>query len=77
MAPTDDSFTIIVPGPGDEDRDGPAFIGDPDMGFSGLKAFGPNLIHHTQVYMYHYWTHSRFSSLPSESPNPAVSTSVK
>ncbi len=49
VAPTDDSFTIIVPGPSDVDRDGPALIGDPDMGFATLKTFGPNLIHHTQV----------------------------
>lgn len=49
VAPTDDTFTIIVPGPSDMDRDGPAFIGDPDMGFSGLKSFGPQLIHHTQL----------------------------
>jgi len=31
VAPTDDSFTIIAPGHFDEDRDGPALIGDPDM----------------------------------------------
>jgi hypothetical protein len=31
VAPTDDSFTIIAPGPEDSDRDGPALIGDPDM----------------------------------------------
>jgi hypothetical protein len=49
VAPTDDSFTIIVSGPADVDRDGPAFIGDPDMGFSGLRSFGPQLIHHTQL----------------------------
>jgi hypothetical protein len=49
VAPTDDSFTVIVPGPSDVDRDGPAFIGDPDMGFSGLRTFGPQLIHHTQL----------------------------
>jgi len=49
VAPTDDTFTIIVPGPADVDRDGPAFIGDPDMGFGGLKTFGPQLIHHTQL----------------------------
>lgn len=49
VAPTDDSFTIIVPGPSDVDRDGPSFIGDPDMGFSGLRTFGPNLVHHTKL----------------------------
>lgn len=49
VAPTDDGFTIIVPGPADVDRDGPSFIGDPDMGFDALKTFGPPLIHHTQL----------------------------
>jgi hypothetical protein len=28
---------------------GPSFIGDPDMGFSSLRMFGPQLIHHTQL----------------------------
>jgi GTPase SAR1 family protein len=49
VAPTDDTFTIICPGPSDSDRDGPAMIGDPDMGFQGLRSFGPQLIHHTQL----------------------------
>lgn len=49
VAPTDDSFTIIAPGPSDIDQDGPALIGDPDMGFAGLRHFGPDLIHHTQL----------------------------
>jgi len=49
VAPTDDSFTIIAPGPRDIDQDGPALVGDPDMGFSGLRHFGPALIHHTQL----------------------------
>ena len=49
VAPTDDTFTILAPGPSDVDRDGPAFIGDPDMGFTGLKSYGPTLIHHTQL----------------------------
>ena len=49
VAPTDDCFTLIVPGPSDVDRDGPAIVGDPDMGFSGLRSFGPQLIHHTQL----------------------------
>ena len=40
---------MIAPGPSDVDRDGPAFIGDPDMGFSGLRTFGPTLLHHTQL----------------------------
>jgi len=51
VAPTDDCFTIIGPcAPGeDADREGPALIGDPDLGFSGLKHFGPILVHRTQL----------------------------
>lgn len=49
VAPTDDCFTVIAPGPHDQDRDGPALIGDPDMGFRNLRQFGPTLIHHTQL----------------------------
>ncbi|GAX29022.1 hypothetical protein FisN_7Hh387 [Fistulifera solaris] len=47
VAPTDDAFTIIAPGPEDRDQDGPALIGDPDWGFSPLRQFGPTLIHHS------------------------------
>jgi len=49
VAPTDDSFTIITPGSEDTDRDGPALIGNPDLGFASLRAFGPSLISHTQL----------------------------
>lgn len=49
VAPTDDCFTVIAPGPQDSDQDGPALIGDPDMGFGNLRQFGPTLIHHTQL----------------------------
>lgn len=49
MAPTDDCFTVIAPGPQDVDQDGPALVGDPDIGFEGLRQFGPTLIHHTQL----------------------------
>ena len=47
VAPTDDCFTVICPGPENSDRDGPALIGDPDMGFAPLRQFGPTLIHHS------------------------------
>ena len=30
VAPTDDCFTVVAPGPDDTDQDGPALIGDPD-----------------------------------------------
>lgn len=53
VAPTDDNFTIIAPSNNDEegdfDRNGPAFINDPDLGFHELKVFGPVLINHTQL----------------------------
>jgi hypothetical protein len=43
------AFTIIAPGPVDRDQDGPALIGDPDLGFSQLRQFGPTLMHHTAL----------------------------
>lgn len=49
VAPTDDGFTIIAPGSQDIDQDGPALVGDPDLGFSGLRSFGPSLIQRTQL----------------------------
>lgn len=49
VAPTDDCFTVIAPGPEDTDQDGPSLIGNPDMGFENLRQFGPTLIHHTQL----------------------------
>lgn len=49
VAPTDDNFTIIGPGESDIDRNGPALVGDPDLGFSGLKSFGPVLVNHTHL----------------------------
>jgi len=49
VAPTDDCFTVIAPGPMDVDQDGPALIGDPDLGFAGLRKFGPTLVHHTAL----------------------------
>ncbi|KAL7532666.1 hypothetical protein ACHAXR_004775, partial [Thalassiosira sp. AJA248-18] len=49
VAPTDDCFTVLAPGPKDVDQDGPALVGDPDIGFEGLRQFGPTLIHHAQL----------------------------
>ncbi|KAG1695154.1 hypothetical protein DVH05_020795 [Phytophthora capsici] len=49
VAPTDDGFTIIAPGREDLDQDGPALVGDPDLGFSGLRVYGPALIQRTQL----------------------------
>ena len=31
------------------DADGPTLVGDPDLGFTGLRQFGPTLIHHSQL----------------------------
>jgi len=49
VAPTDDTFSVIAPGPVDTDADGPTLVGDPDLGFAGLRQFGPTLIHHSQL----------------------------
>ena len=72
MAPTDDSFTIIAPGPTDIDQDGPALIGDPDMGFSGLRHFGPDLIHHTQLKYVAYLLSDQGCKVPSSPINPRM-----
>ena len=39
-------FTVIRPGAEDVDRDGASFIGDPGLGFSPLRAFGPAFMNH-------------------------------
>jgi len=31
------------------DQDGQSFVGDPDLGFSGLRPFGPTLVHHVRL----------------------------
>ena len=49
VAPTDDKFTIIGHGMQDIDRNGPALVGDPDLGFQGLSTFGSVLVNHTQL----------------------------
>ena len=49
VAPTDDGFTLIVPGKEDVDQDGPALVGDPNLGFAGLRAFGGVLINHVAL----------------------------
>jgi hypothetical protein len=49
VAPTDDGFTVIVKGSADADQDGPALIGDPSLGFSGLRQHGNALINHLSL----------------------------
>ena len=49
LAPTDDGFTVVVPASEDADQDGPAVIGDPHMGFQGLRQFGSKFMNHFQL----------------------------
>lgn len=49
VAPTDDGFTIISAGTVDTDQDGPALVGDPTLGFAGLRQFGTNLVGHLSL----------------------------
>lgn len=49
VAPTDDGFTLIVPGSEDVDQDGPALVGDTELGFTGLRRFGANLVNHVRL----------------------------
>ena len=65
VAPTDDCFTVILPGPQDTDQDGPALVGDPDLGFSGLRQFGPTLIHHSQLKIRNGISNSNFMMVDS------------
>ena len=37
---------VICPGDADADQDGPALVSDPDLGFAGLRRFGPGLTQH-------------------------------
>lgn len=78
VAPTDDTFTVILPGPEDTDQDGPALVGDPDLGFSSLRQFGPTLIHHTQLKVRKDIRNSNFMLVDSpgmiDSPQQAVSS---
>jgi hypothetical protein len=49
VAPTDDSFTLITSGKDDTDQDGPALVGDPDLGFKGLRNFGNSFVSHVNL----------------------------
>jgi hypothetical protein len=48
-APTDDGFTVIAPGAEDVDQDGPALVGDPNLGFGNLRQFGSSLVSHLSL----------------------------
>ena len=78
VAPTDDSFTIIAPGEEDADQDGPSLVGEPDMGFAGLRMFGPSLIHHTQLKVRAGLSTTQFMLVdsPGMIDSPAMATSA-
>ncbi len=49
VAPTDDGFTILAAGDSDEDRDGHAALGTPELGLGDLRRFGPVLQAHLKL----------------------------
>ena len=49
LAPTDDSFTILTHAPAEDVRDGEAVTSNPDLPYSGLRSFGPELLSHLQM----------------------------
>lgn len=49
VAPTDDGFSIIAPGPEDAEMDGPTLVGNDDYGYTGLRSFGSNLVEHVKM----------------------------
>ena len=49
VAPTDDSFTVIVPGDEISTKDGRTLVDDPDFGFGGLQRFGLSFLSHLSM----------------------------
>ena len=49
VAPTDDSFTVIVPGRENTIKDGRTLVDDPDFGFGGLQRFGLPFLGHLSM----------------------------
>ncbi len=49
LAPTDDAFTVLANGRADEDRDGQAVAGNPELPFAGLASFGPAFLSHFKL----------------------------
>ena len=49
VAPTDDSFTVIVPGSENAIKDGRTLVDDPDFGFGGLQRFGLPFLSHLSM----------------------------
>lgn len=49
VAPTDDSFTVIVSGTENAIKDGRTLVDDPDFGFGGLHRFGLPFLSHLSM----------------------------
>jgi hypothetical protein len=49
LAPTDDAFTVLGWGRADEEREGQAVAGNPELQFSGLSSFGPGFLSHLKL----------------------------
>lgn len=49
VAPTDDSFTVIVPGNENSIKDGRTLVDDPTFGFGGLQRFGHPFLSHLSM----------------------------
>ena len=49
LAPTDDAFTVLGWGRAEEEREGQAIAGNPELQFSGLSSFGPAFLSHLRL----------------------------
>eukprot|EP00051_Salpingoeca_urceolata_P006544 m.86447 g.86447 ORF g.86447 m.86447 type:complete len:566 (+) comp14877_c0_seq1:33-1730(+) len=49
LAPTDDSFTVVLPGANDLNQDANALMDNQELGFFGLQQFGEQLIPHLKL----------------------------
>ncbi|MHC4606679.1 MAG: dynamin family protein, partial [Planctomycetota bacterium] len=49
LAPTDDAFTILAHGSGEEEREGKAVVSNPDLPYASLRHFGPQFLSHFQM----------------------------
>jgi hypothetical protein len=49
LAPTDDAFTILAWGRADEEREGQAVAGNPELPFAGLASYGPGFLSHLRL----------------------------
>lgn len=49
LAPTDDAFTVLSWGRSEEEREGQAVAGNPELPFAGLASFGPGFLSHLRL----------------------------